>query len=481
MTTPPDFMSRLLARQSVADSKSLPFVSVVTPTWNRREFLPYLLYMFQYQDYPADRRELVILDDSPQSNADLITSFQRVAPCAKAIRYYHLSERLTLGEKRNRLNRLAQGEYIICMDDDDYYPADKLSYTIKEMRRHNAVFAGCDRIPVWYSHINRVYMSASFGPNHALNGTFAYHRNFLKKHRYDSEATLSEEQGFLNDFTCPVLQLDPQRSILCVSHHANTFDKDFIMSSCDDAPQQLDDIVSDSHLRRFYQRLRQAPVRTSINWSFFERILINPHQTDCETAERCIDALVAQGVSRQQITLLDSAVDQPAVYSHLQAAQKARQAGWQNYLLLDARVHFVRQEKTVKNLNQLLAACQALPWDVLLLGCALERGQPLQALPGAVRVTAASQPVAYAVNQPRYPEFIAMLQQTLAEQQVQSDNAACQQNLLWQPLAASGRWLALYPSYAWLDVDPDGRSLAHNFFRKLTPLNDANQRVETSL
>ena len=33
-----------------------PFVIVVTPTWNRGAFLPYLLYMYRYQDYPADRR-----------------------------------------------------------------------------------------------------------------------------------------------------------------------------------------------------------------------------------------------------------------------------------------------------------------------------------------------------------------------------------------------------------------------------------------
>ncbi|MDO7161173.1 glycosyltransferase, partial [Acinetobacter baumannii] len=92
----------------------------VCPTYNRREFLPYLLYMWQYQDYPAEKRELVILDDSAQSNADLIAMM--VDPACPNVRYIHSEERLVLGQKRNMLNELAKGEYILCFDDDDYYP-----------------------------------------------------------------------------------------------------------------------------------------------------------------------------------------------------------------------------------------------------------------------------------------------------------------------------------------------------------------------
>lgn len=98
-----------------------PFVSVVTPTWNRGAFLPYLLYMYRYQDYPADRRELIILDDSPQSHQHIIDRLTNGTPESFNIRYIHHPEKLPLGKKRNMLNELARGEYILCMDDDDYY------------------------------------------------------------------------------------------------------------------------------------------------------------------------------------------------------------------------------------------------------------------------------------------------------------------------------------------------------------------------
>jgi cellulose synthase/poly-beta-1,6-N-acetylglucosamine synthase-like glycosyltransferase len=49
-----------------------PFVSVCTPTFNRRPFIPYMLDCFRNQDYPMDRMEWVIVDDGTDSIKDLI-------------------------------------------------------------------------------------------------------------------------------------------------------------------------------------------------------------------------------------------------------------------------------------------------------------------------------------------------------------------------------------------------------------------------
>ena len=163
-------MQTLLKRQQQKKTYGTPFVSVVCPTWNRRAFLPYLLYIFQYQDYPADRRELIILDDSAQSNEDLIAMM--VDPAVCTVRYVHSPERLDLGKKRNMLNEMAKGEYIICFDDDDYYAPNKISMQVAAMQRNNALFSGSDTIYIWYSHLDKIYRTHAFGERHALNGTF---------------------------------------------------------------------------------------------------------------------------------------------------------------------------------------------------------------------------------------------------------------------------------------------------------------------
>lgn len=464
-------ISGLLARSAAkhADTKAaLPFVSVITPTWERRTFLPYLIYMFQYQDYPADRRELVILDDSARSSQDLVDQINRTQNRDNPIRYYYVSEHLDLGEKRNRLNELAQGEYIICMDDDDYYPPDKISYTIGEMQRHNALFAGCDQIPIWYSHIDRIYKTQAFGTHHALNGTFAYHRNFLKKHRYDDSANLGEEEGFLNGFTAPVLQLDPMRSILCVSHSSNTFDKDFLMGQCEAVDATLSAIVGDGLLRKHYQRLSQAPVRSIINWGFFSRIVVNPLSGNDATREAFCQTLLSLGVSPQQLEIWPAGpAGEPLAASHKAVAEKARAENWPNYLLLDDRLSLVRQEKTVANINRMLQAMEQLEWSVSLLGCNLHRLHLLKSLPGTVRALEAGQAVAYAVNQPYYGQLIDNLSQGLIGLQQQPDNPDFALDFHWQSLMQTGLWLALYPGFAYRREGDNGEDLTAGFFRKV--------------
>lgn len=443
--------SQLMARRQSSESGTLPFVSVVTPTWNRRAFLPYLLYMFQYQDYPADRRELVILDDSPESNAELIASLTRYAPHPELIRYYHLGERLTIAAKRNRLNELARGEYIVCMDDDDFYRADKLSYTIHEMRRHNALFAGCDRIPLWYSHINRLFMSASQGPRNVLNGTFAYHRNFLKKHRYDDRVTLGEEQSFTRNYTAPVLLLDPWRSILCVSHSSNTFDKDFVLGHCEALKTTLEQAVPDLFVRKFYQRLHQAPPSQQPNWDFFHRVVLVDHQDGQLDAfrQRLTDAgLTASRVERMAPVKKDLRLTQLAL------TERAQREGWANYLLLDSRLEWMRQARGIDALNHLLHALNHIAWDGFHLAGELRAGCALSQLPGVVSASIQGLPhLACCVNQQAFAPLIARLQDELAQAGYLN--------------TTDMRWFALYPSMFFRSEDENGQACTARFFRKL--------------
>lgn len=444
------FSQLMVKRQSPANGE-LPFISVVTPTWNRHAFLPYLLYMFQYQDYPADRRELVILDDSPESCAELIATLTRYAPHPELIRYYHQRERMTIGAKRNRVNELARGEYIVCMDDDDFYRADKLSYTISEMRRHNALFAGCDRIPLWYSHINRIFMSTSQGPKHVLNGTFAYHRNFLKKHRYDNRVTMGEEQSFTRNFTAPVLLLDPWRSILCVSHSSNTFDKDFILGNCEALPTTLEQAVPDLFVRKFYQRLHQAPVSQQPNWDFFHRVVLVDHQDGELEAfrQRLLDA----GLTAERLELI-TPEGNDARLTHLKLTERAQRESWPNYLLLDSHLEWIRQARGIEALNNLLRALQHIAWDGFHLAAELEAGRALSQLPGVVRASVQALPhLACCVNQQAYAPLIAQLQDQLA--QVGYLNTT------------DMRWFALYPSMFFRSEDEDGQASTARFFRKL--------------
>jgi glycosyltransferase involved in cell wall biosynthesis len=198
-----------------------PFVSVVTPTYNRRRFIPSLLKCFTSQDYPKDRMEFIILDDGSDKIQDLIDAANLLN-----VRYIPLPEKLNIGAKRNLLNKEAKGDIIVCMDDDDYYPPERVSHVV-HMLTANPIYelCGSSEIYMYYSDIQKIYRLGPYAKFHATNGTMAYKRSYIQTHSYDETVTHAEETSFLNRYREPLLQLDPFKVMLVMSHSENTFDK----------------------------------------------------------------------------------------------------------------------------------------------------------------------------------------------------------------------------------------------------------------
>ncbi|WP_439411930.1 glycosyltransferase family 2 protein [Enterobacter ludwigii] len=463
-------VSAFLPRQLAPKNQRQPFVSVICPTWNRREFLPYLLYIYQYQDYPADKRELIILDDSPQSNEDLIEML--VDRTQHSVRYIYSEKRLVLGEKRNMLNKMAAGEYIISFDDDDYYPPDKISFQVNAMQQHNSTFSGSDQIYIWYSHLNKIYLTYPFGKHHALNGTFGYHRNFLRKHRYDDSAKLAEEKAFLNNFTAPVLQIKPEKAILCVSHGSNTWDKDFVLASVTPTTLTLEDFVQDQNLLSYYRRMSTLPTTTQVAWAAFERIAVLYEAGNKEERDQALNRLTQLGVAAEQLfpveNVIHDSAEQSELATHCYILEQAQQHQWQNVLLLDARLSYVHKEIAVTNLNELLRRLPDIDWQVLLLGAQYHQLFPLGSINGVARILKAEYGCAYAVQGRFIDILLDEYRQKIAEQ---SSLKQC-----WEILMCSSCWLGCYPSYAFLPQMRSGESgelidSTARFFRKVLPDN----------
>jgi len=196
-----------------------PFVSVICPTYNRRQFLPNLIHQFKYQTYPQDYMELIILDDSPESNADII-------PVQSNIKYTHLPEKLILGKKRNLLNSMVTGDIIVCFDDDDFYSQERVSHAVIKLQVSKCEIAGSSIIHIYYPKLNKIYQFGPYAPYHGTNGTMAYTKKYLKTHSYLDDKTQAEEAHFTNNFSEPMVQLDPHKVMLCVAHNKNTVEKD---------------------------------------------------------------------------------------------------------------------------------------------------------------------------------------------------------------------------------------------------------------
>jgi len=200
---------------------SRPLVSVLTPTYNRRKFIPYLIECFKAQGYPQNKMEWIILDDGTEKVGDLFASSGLTN-----VRYYSEDIKLNIGAKRNKLNELAKGDIIVCFDDDDYYPPERVHHAVAKLTSNTKFeICGSSEIHMFYTDNKSIYRIGPYNQNHATNGTFAYKKSYIKNHKYDETVTHAEETSFLNRYTEPMLQLDPRKVMLVMCHSENTFDK----------------------------------------------------------------------------------------------------------------------------------------------------------------------------------------------------------------------------------------------------------------
>jgi hypothetical protein len=205
----------------VKKNKTIPFVSVCTPTFNRRPFIPIMLECFRNQTYPKDRIEWIIIDDGTDKIKDLVKGSG-----ISQIKYYELPEKIPLGAKRNLMHEKSKGSIIVYMDDDDYYPPERISHAVEVLTSNKeALCAGSSELYLYFKHIQKMYQFGPYGPTHATAGTFAFKRELLTLTKYNENACIAEEREFLKEYTIPFVQLDPMKTILVFSHDHNTFDK----------------------------------------------------------------------------------------------------------------------------------------------------------------------------------------------------------------------------------------------------------------
>jgi glycosyltransferase involved in cell wall biosynthesis len=239
-----------------------PFVSVITPTFNRRRFIPYLIECYKSQTYSKEYMEWIILDDGTDPVGDLFTNLK-----IPNIRYIHEEEKQNIGAKRNRLNKEAKGDIIIAMDDDDFYFPERVAHTVHMLRSRPGIeLAGASEVYMYYTDIKTIYKLGPYNNNHATNGTMAWLKSYADKHIYDESVTHAEEKSFLDNYKNPMIQLNPMKVMLVLSHSENTFDKKKLREQAEKqnsdgtsanpfikkTVMKIKDFIKDSKLREFY-------------------------------------------------------------------------------------------------------------------------------------------------------------------------------------------------------------------------------------
>jgi glycosyltransferase involved in cell wall biosynthesis len=104
------------------EATTRPTISVIVPTYNRKEVLLRALDAALNQTYPADRYEVLVVDDGSSDGTQ-----EAVRPLVEAGRIrYHRQPNSGPAAARNAGIRLARGEIVLFIGDDIFVPPDLL-------------------------------------------------------------------------------------------------------------------------------------------------------------------------------------------------------------------------------------------------------------------------------------------------------------------------------------------------------------------
>ncbi|MDP3704046.1 MAG: glycosyltransferase [Candidatus Omnitrophota bacterium] len=109
----------------------MPTVSVITPTYNRAALVREAIESILAQTF-ADWEAVVVDDGSTDSTPEILRDYARRDPRIRVARQNNQG----LTAARNHGLRLAQGEFIAFLDDDDLWLPEKLHVQVAFMRTH---------------------------------------------------------------------------------------------------------------------------------------------------------------------------------------------------------------------------------------------------------------------------------------------------------------------------------------------------------
>ena len=163
---------------------------------NRAKFFPLAIYNFNTFNYPREKLEWVIVDDSERGK-----SVEHLLPNKNSrvkynINYIRLEEKHTIGAKRNIAVENSKNSIIVCMDDDDYYYPDSIKNRVELYgnfsRNSNIECVCCATFAAF--EINK-YISMINNKNFNLPFYHKWHRTAFKREFVD----LSNENKRFSD------------------------------------------------------------------------------------------------------------------------------------------------------------------------------------------------------------------------------------------------------------------------------------------
>jgi glycosyltransferase involved in cell wall biosynthesis len=138
-----------------------PFVSIIIPTYNRKEKLLQTIESIRHQTYPSRSYEVIVIDDC--SSDDTSQTLKRLKKNSPRLISLRNSTNKGPAFSRNKGIRLSRGIYIFFLDDDCIAPSHWISHYVHFLEKHPSIgVVGGPLQPAFHNFISKIESFKNF-------------------------------------------------------------------------------------------------------------------------------------------------------------------------------------------------------------------------------------------------------------------------------------------------------------------------------
>lgn len=205
-----------------------PKISVITLIYNRKKFWDLALHNMMVTDYPRDKLEWVIVDDSDNMDESIshkIVKINSILPGLNVV-YVPFSDKRAIGAKRNAGVKRASHDILLMMDDDDHYPESSFRRRVAWLEKYPEKKAAvCTTIALYdlrsgISAVNVPPYDIPLGQR-ISEATLTFRRSFFEDRKF-LKINMAEGEEFIKGRESEVIEMHPQHIIVSFCHGSNS-------------------------------------------------------------------------------------------------------------------------------------------------------------------------------------------------------------------------------------------------------------------
>lgn len=248
----------------IDNADDLPYISIVTPTYNRRKTIRLAIANFLRFNYPPEKMEWIVVSDGPDDIIDCFPKDERIRYyhfgssevqalydkfianimknrvkrknihkyLAKKVRKEHLGgmfykNRIPIGMKRNIATAYAKHDIVLHMDDDDYYYPESVRYRVSALLGSEKDMVCSTAIPnfdvsKYISSINCPPYDLSF-EKRVSEGSMCYKKSYWNHRKFNNQDIGGEGEMFVRGNQEKCMELDWRDPVIVsLLHDSNT-------------------------------------------------------------------------------------------------------------------------------------------------------------------------------------------------------------------------------------------------------------------